>query len=93
MFVIYDSNHADYHGEYNNIDQALHELERRAEIPWNEPPNRTPCSSWATCSRDYEVLEVDDTNLPWEELQRFRVLEVSPDGVQWASDFSSSFTK
>lgn len=86
-FVVEDRAHADVIGEYAELDEALAELRRRAAIPWNEPPNRTPCSEWATCRREYQVCEVAGTQIIWEELRCYMVLEVSPAGVKWAKGF------
>jgi hypothetical protein len=77
MFVIEDERHAETHGEFASFDEAIAELKRIATIPWDEAPNRTPCSSWRTCGREYVVVEYDDSCKPWEELQRTPVLNVS----------------
>jgi hypothetical protein len=83
-FIIDDERHAERQGEYQDFDQALAELKRRAKIPWNQPPNVAPCTGWRTCGRMYEVVEYDDSETPWKQLRRTLVLEVSASGVKWA---------
>jgi len=83
-FVIEDEWHAEVDDEFPDLDQALRESERRAKIPWDQSPNKAPCVGWKGCGRSYYVLEVDATRLPWKELRRVPVLEISAAGVTWA---------
>jgi hypothetical protein len=83
MFRIEDERHADNEGEFQTPQEAIAELERRARIPWNEEPNRAPCTNWRNCGRWYELVEYDDTVIPWKELSRNLVLVISAAGVQW----------
>ena len=85
MFVIEDALHAESHGEFADKDAALAELRRRAAIPWDQPPNAAPCTSWRTCGRQFELVQYDSTQSPWKELNRVGVLEISAAGVKWAS--------
>jgi hypothetical protein len=87
MFVIEDERHAEPQGEYSSFEQAIAELKRRANIPWDQDPNRAPCTSWLTCGRTYEVIEYDDSHSPWKELRRVAMLEVSASGVKWSGGF------
>jgi hypothetical protein len=89
MFVIEDERHAEIQGQFDGFQQAIAELMRRATIPWNEAPNRAPCTDWETCGRTYEVIEYDDSHLPWKELRRVIVLDISSSGVKWSSDFET----
>jgi hypothetical protein len=82
-FVIEDEFHCEWHGEFASETEALVELNRRAQIPWDQEPNRAPCMSWRTCGRGYWVIEFDDTLEPWKELKRTKVLEVSAAEVKW----------
>jgi hypothetical protein len=60
MFLIEDELHSERQdGDFPTFDAAIAELQRRATIPWNEPPNVAPCQSWRTCGRNYEVIEYD----------------------------------
>lgn len=86
-FVIEDERHAEPQGEYPSFQDALNELQRRAAIPWDEVPNRAPCTSWPTCGRSYEVIEYDQSQVPWKVLRRVAVLDVSADGVKWQNEF------
>ncbi|MGY3035622.1 hypothetical protein ACVIIV_004792 [Bradyrhizobium sp. USDA 4354] len=83
MFVIEDESHAEWQGEFRTRQEAIAELQRRALIPWNEKPNAAPCTSWVTCGRRYELVEFDDSALPWRQLSRALILEISAAGVQW----------
>ena len=84
MFVIEDEAHAEsQEGRFETRQQAMAELQRRAEIPWNEKPNRAPCVGWLNCGRRYELVEYDDRDLPWKELSRNLVLDISAAGVRW----------
>jgi|HubBroStandDraft_5_1064220.scaffolds.fasta_scaffold39334_6 hypothetical protein len=91
LFVIEDELHSEQHGEFPSFIQAIDELRRRAAIPWNQEPNRAPCTSWKTCGRRYEVIEYDNA----EEVRRVSVLEVFASGVKWSDgigviDFSNT---
>jgi hypothetical protein len=84
MFIIEDEIHAEpQKGQYQSFEQALEILKERAEIPWNEKPNRCPCASWKTCERKYQIIEYDDSYIPWKELGRRNVLKVSAKGIKW----------
>lgn len=84
MFVIEDEAHAGpQEGRFQARQQAIAELERRAAIPWNEEPNRAPCTNRLNCGRRYELVEYDDTTLPWKELSRNLILDISAAGVRW----------
>ena len=82
MFVIDDEAHCELQeGKFRTRAEALSELERRAKIPWNEEPNRAPCTNWAKCGRRYVIEEYDDTeSVP---ISRVVMLEISAKGVEW----------
>ena len=82
-WIIEDEMHAERQGEFDTFGDALAELRRRAEIPWDQEPNQAPCQSWRTCVRRYEIIEFDLTESPWRELSRALALEISASGVQW----------
>jgi len=84
-WVIEDELHAEWHGEFDDISDALAELRRRAQIPWDDEPNQAPCQSWRTCGRRYEIIEFDDAQSHWRELRRMLALEISASGTQWHS--------
>jgi hypothetical protein len=84
MYILEDQIHAELqNGKFSTFAEALTELRRRALIPWNITPNVAPCTSWKTCGRIYEIIEYDDTQMPWKELSRVSALEISADGVKW----------
>lgn len=90
VFVIEDEFHAEWQGgHYASLRDALEELKRRAVLPWEEVPNRWPCTSWKTCHRDYNILEYDNSSTPWRELRRLGYLEVSSKGAVWSGDFEN----
>jgi hypothetical protein len=86
-FVIEDELHAEHHGEFTTFNDAVRELRRRAQIPWDREPNQAPCQSWRTCGRSYEIIEYDDIQTPWRELRRKSALEISAEGVVWHEPF------
>lgn len=89
MFVIEDEQHAELQdGEYLTCQAAFAKLKQWAAIPWNESPNKAPCTSWRTCGRTYEIVEYDTSTLPWQELQRIPVLNVAAKGIVWLSDIA-----
>jgi hypothetical protein len=83
MFVIEDESHAELQGEFPTFEGAVTELRRRSLLPWDETPNVAPCKSWKTCGRRYEVIEYDISTMPWKEVQRQAVLEISASGAKW----------
>jgi hypothetical protein len=87
VFVIEDEIHASPRGSYATFEDVVAELRRLSRIPWDEPPNRAPCTSWRTCGCIYEIIEYDDTQGDWNELRRLRALEVSATGVIWSRQF------
>jgi hypothetical protein len=92
-FIIEDELHAEHHGEFATLEDALHELRRRAEIPWDREPNVAPCQSWATCGRIYELIEYDEgSDGGGRQLRRSKALEISKDGVIWHEPFGSLAT-
>jgi hypothetical protein len=46
-------------GHFRSRNEAIGEAARLADPPWNQPPNLTPCASWESCGRNYEVVEFD----------------------------------
>ena len=87
-FAIEDESHAEQVGEFASLDQAWAELERLASVPWHEPPNVAPCTSWQTCGRTYEIIEYETSETPWQVLRRLDALRISAKGVVWGSDSS-----
>lgn len=45
MFVIKDEKHADFVGEFDSREDAIVELRRFAETPWDQEPNVAPCTN------------------------------------------------
>ena len=87
-FVIEDAFHCEWIGEFDSRSDAMRELRRLAELPWDSAPNAAPCMSWATCGREYHLIEFDsDTKPYWTELCRDYVLGVSAQGIEWISPF------
>jgi len=77
--------HSEWQGRFLSIKDALAELRVRAEIPWNQEPNIAPCTNWKNCGRKYEVVEFDDHALPWREIRRYPLLDISASGVSWSN--------
>ena len=84
IFQIEDQTHAEPQvGNYKSYQDALSELKRRAQIPWNKKPNQCPCSSWKTCGRDFSIIEYDISSTPWKELSCQSILKISSKGIKW----------
>lgn len=85
MIVIEDDLHGEPGEEFATREEAVAELRRRAALPWNEPPNQAPCTSWRTCGRSYALVEYDTRFTPWRRLSSVPILEVSKKGATWFS--------
>jgi hypothetical protein len=77
VFIIEDEIHAEtQEGEYATFEEAVAELQRRASLPWDVPPNRPPCMSWRTCERRYIIIDL-------ESLHRIPFLRLCADETNW----------
>jgi hypothetical protein len=80
LWFIEDELHAELQdGEFLTRQEAVAELQRRADLSWDAEPNLAPCTSWRTCGRRYELIERSGS----EEQSRTLALEVSAAGAQW----------
>lgn len=93
MITIEDDIHCERDRDFDSFESAIAELRRRAAVPWDEPPNRAPCKSWATCGREYHVLEYDTSQKPWKVLRDALVLVVSANGPQWTDGFEQEWAR
>lgn len=91
VIVVEDAIHCEQQGRFGTFDEAIEALQRRAEMPWDESPNRAPCTSWATCGREYCVLEYDTSHRPWKLLRSVNVLNISAHGARWAADLRAAW--
>ena len=82
MFVIEDQT-TPSQSPSGTRDEALAELQRLLQLPWDKTPNLAPCTSWRTCGRRYELVEYDTATTPWRELGRTPALEVARAGATW----------
>ncbi|MDH5361307.1 MAG: hypothetical protein OEX03_12115 [Gammaproteobacteria bacterium] len=85
IFVIEDEAHAEWCGEFPTFELALKELEERSKVAWDKEPNKCPCMSWKTCGRNYEIIEFNNSEEPWVEINRTAILEVSENGSIWVN--------
>ena len=91
MFIIEDESHAEpLKEQFLTFNQALETLKEIANIPWNKKTNKCPCKSWKTCGRNYQIIEYDDSESPWKELNRQKVLKVSTKGIEWNENLPAS---
>lgn len=88
MFTIEDDRHAEIEFGYETFELALAEIRRRVAIPWDEPPNRAPCTSWRTCGRSYGIAQYDDTTTPCTWHRTKPVVKIDAAGVRWELDFA-----
>jgi hypothetical protein len=86
-FIIEDTSHAQPMGEFASLADAVKELHRLENLPWDEPPNIAPCTNWQTCGRCYEIVEYEADSEPWQERRRIAAFEVSAKGVRWSASF------
>jgi len=86
IVIIEDELHDHDQGKFPSVEDAVSELQRRAAIPWDQEPNRAPCTNWKNCGRHYEIAEYDDSGRPWREIRRYRALNISASGIVWSSD-------
>lgn len=91
MIAIEDNLHGELWAKFQTFDEAIAELQHRASIPWDQPPNKAPCKSWRTCGREYEVNEYDDSHEPWKLLRRIIALKISAKGVEWVDGFEEAW--
>lgn len=89
MFIIEDELHCETIGEYHTLQEAKTEIKRLANVPWDQEPNRAPCTSWQTCRRLYDIIEYDDSIIPWNEINRILILSVGSNGVYWYKEFDN----
>ncbi len=82
-FIIEDEMHDEWLGEFSTLKEVIEKLQGLATIPWDEDPNRVPCTSWKTCGRDYHIIEFDDSSLPWTEINNKHVMRVDSRGANW----------
>lgn len=87
LFVLEDDFHAEPIAEFSTWDDAVTELNRIAHVRWGDAPNRPPCQDWASCRRDYELVEYNVAEAPWTLIRRAPALKVSAEGVEWLGEF------
>lgn len=88
-YVIEEEWHCSLEWEYNTFQEALDELKRRSEIPWNIEPNKAPCMSWESCSKLYVIIEYDISITPYIMLDKKEILEISSKWVDWKYKITS----
>ena len=92
VILIEDNRHSELQKlEFADFEAALQELRRRAAIPWNETPNRAPCSNWRKCGREYWLVQFDNDKVPWNRLRGVKVLTVLPHGVSWSRGYEQEW--
>jgi hypothetical protein len=82
-YVVADEQHDEQIAEFGTVAEAWSEIKRLASVPFGQEPNQPPCANWRNCRRNYEIVEFDDTQTPWRELQRISALEVSAQQTKW----------
>ena len=87
-YCIEDEWHGELRSEHATLREAVAELERLAQIPWDAAPNLAPCQSWTKCGRRYEIIEYETSVEPWQVLRRLPALEVSAAGAVWDAGLS-----
>ena len=91
--IIEDSIHCERIEEYESFDEAVVHLEQLANLPWDQEPNRAPCTGWRKCGREYQVIEYDDSSNPWRVVREADVLKVSASNVEWVPGFEFAWAE
>lgn len=91
LIVIEDSIHCERIDQCESFEAAVARLEELARLPWDQDPNRAPCTSWRKCGREYQVLEYDDSAIPWKLVRGADVLKVSASAVEWVPGFEEAW--
>lgn len=78
-YVISEKYHCWIHWEFDTFEDALCELHRKIDLPWDNEENRCPCTSWKTCSMYYEVCKYNWSHL----LSSEDIVEISSKWVDW----------
>jgi hypothetical protein len=84
-FVIEDGIHGEQSGELSTLGEAWSELQRLSLVPWDEHPNKAPCTSWQNCGRKYDILEYEFEGTECRVVKRVPGLEISSRGSLWSS--------
>lgn len=84
-FVVEDEEHCESFSKHASMDDAIEEIRRLSELPWDADPNRCPCMSWKTCSREWIVVEYDPSTKPYpQQVRRTDVIcQIGSAGVRW----------
>jgi hypothetical protein len=89
IITLDDASHCEYQGQFLSVPDAFEEIKARAVLPWDQPPNRCPCTAWKTCDRLYQILVYDDSTTPWTLQAKLGNLQISNRGVVWSGDFEN----
>ena len=93
VFDLFDTIHLEMdprRDQFESFAEALIEILRRADLPWDQYPNRAPCRGWATCGREYEIREYETGVDPWKLIRAVPVVYVSAAGVAWSPGFDAT---
>ncbi len=88
-FSLFDEIHCELVDSYPTFADALAEVARRCELPWNASPNRAPCRSWKTCGRKYQIREYTSKTSS-TLLGSCDICDVNSTGIEWHSGFTAA---
>lgn len=88
-FSLFDEIHCEHVDSYPNFADALAEVARRCELPWDASPNRAPCRSWKTCGRKYQIREYASKTSS-TLLGSCDICDVNSTGIAWHSGFTAA---
>ena len=84
MFIIEDEIHAEQQeGNFKTFEEALKTLKERAKIPFDQKPNKCPCTNWKDYGRQYQIIEYDADDIRWKEVDRQDIVTISAKGIKW----------
>lgn len=92
-YLIEDDLHADSLGEtYSTLEDALAEVHRIINLPFEQEPHTPPCTSWRQCQREIVIREVRTLparpkwGRPRTSFVLIPILTTSVNGVVWAEE-------
>lgn len=93
LIVIEDSIHCERIAQCDSFEEAIERLQQLSQLPWDQEPNRAPCTSWRKCGREYQVIEYDDSASPWKVVREADVLKVSASNIEWVPGFEYAWAE
>ena len=82
-FIVDDQRHCQRMGQFDSYEAARLAIIGFVSNPWNEKPNRAPCSNWKKCGRHYDIIETSESGA---YLTSTPVCKIDCEGVIWLDE-------